>query len=67
MKIPTEIQNLQLHEVRSHLLSSSQAYMTLLQTNKGFKDKLQKVSLQLKDLPKYKEELQVGHATQLSK
>ena len=57
LDIPKDIVQLPVHELRSHLLSASSAYLSLLNHNKSLKDKLQQVALQVQDLEKVQEEL----------
>ena len=44
-RIPPEISELTIHELRGHLLSASQEYLTLMAHNKTVKEKLKKCAL----------------------
>lgn len=55
--LPKKIIQLPLHDLRNHLLSSSQTYMALQTQTREFKDKIQKVADQVQDMPKMEAQL----------
>ncbi len=57
MDVPKEIKELPLHELRTHLLSASQAFVTLIGNNTNLREKLRKVAIEVQDSKKYEDEL----------